>query len=101
MLKHVVMWRLKENALGQTKKENAEKMIKLIKALEGKIEGVISLEAGINALPDPQAYDVVLVGTYEDEAAFGRYLEHPDHVVAANFIGEVRESRTVVDYFTS
>ncbi|MDK2865709.1 MAG: hypothetical protein PWP51_237 [Clostridiales bacterium] len=96
MIKHVVMWRLKESP---EKMANALKIKSLIEGLAGKIEGLISIEAGVNALPDPQAYDVVLIAVYEDEAAFERYKSHPEHVVAAQFIGSVKEARTVVDYY--
>lgn len=99
MLKHIVMWQLKDQALGQTKANNAKKIKEILEALNGKIEGMLSLEIGINALPDPQAFDLVLIGTYDDEDAFKRYLEHPDHIEAAEFIGQVRSARTAVDYF--
>jgi hypothetical protein len=95
MIKHVVMWRLKESP---EKQANALKIKSYIDGLAGEIEGLVSIEAGVNALPDPQAYDVVLIAVYEDEAAFERYKTHPKHVIAAEFIGSVKEARTVVDY---
>ncbi|MBS7525909.1 Dabb family protein [Fusibacter paucivorans] len=95
MIKHVVMWRLKAS---HDKMANALKIKTDLEALAGEIEGLISIEAGVTALPDPQAYDVVLIAVFEDQTAFERYKTHPKHVVAAEFIGSVKEARTAVDY---
>ena len=99
MIKHIVMWQIKDEARGKTKQENATEIKALIEGLSGQIEGLLLIEVGVNALPDPNAYDLVLTCVFEDEAAFEYYKTHPKHVAAANVIGEVKVARTVVDYY--
>jgi len=99
MIKHIVMWQLKEEARHKTKHENAIEIKSLIEGLNGQIEGLLYIEAGINALPDANAFDLVLTCVFEDEAAFERYKTHPKHVAVASVIGEVKVARTVVDYY--
>ena len=46
MIKHLVFWKLKSEALGKTKQENAVLIKEKLEALDGKISGLISIEVG-------------------------------------------------------
>ena len=48
MLKHIVMWKLKEFAEGKTKAENALIMKESLERLVGIVPEIISLQVGIN-----------------------------------------------------
>lgn len=48
MLKHIVMWKLKEFAEGKTKAENALIMKENLERLVGIVPEIISLQVGIN-----------------------------------------------------
>ena len=48
MIKHIVTWKLKEEAEGNTKVENAKKIKEILEALDGKIETLKAIEVGIN-----------------------------------------------------
>ncbi|MCQ6963297.1 Dabb family protein [Methanolobus chelungpuianus] len=98
MLKHIVMWKLKETAEGTNKLENALVMKEMLESLPGRIPEIVSLEVGININPTDAAYDVVLYSEFRDEAALYAYQEHPEHVKVADFVAKVREERAVVDY---
>lgn len=98
MLKHIVMWRLKDMAEGKNKEENMETMKKKLLALEGKIPQIKYIEVGLNINPTDAAYDVVLISHFDDEEALKIYAEHPEHVKVGDFIGKVRKERVVVDY---
>ena len=53
MIKHIVLWRLKDHAMGASKKENAEKLKSLLEALRDTIKEIKHLEVGINAEAAP------------------------------------------------
>ncbi len=98
MIKHIVMWKLKDYAEGCSKMENAEKIKAMLEALKDKIEQIIYLEVGINAIPTDMSYDAVLISEFENEQALEVYKKHPEHVKVSNFVSKVREARSTVDY---
>lgn len=98
MLKHIVMWKLKENAEGNTKPENAEIMKAQLEALCSKIEVIKVLEVGINFNESAAAFDVALYSEFENEEALSIYQKHPEHIKVGEFVGKVVEARAVADY---
>ena len=98
MLKHVVMFKLKETSECGDRLQNAKKMKQDLEALKGKIPQIRHIEVGINAIPSDAAYDVVLVSGFDNEKDLDTYQKHPEHLKVAEFIGKIRERRAVVDY---
>ncbi len=98
MIKHIVMQRLKESAAGASKEENAVKLKLGLEALEDKIQEIKEIEVGINFNPSPAAFDVVLYSVFENREALQAYQNHPEHLKIADFVGEIRTDRAVVDY---
>jgi SNF2 family DNA or RNA helicase len=99
MIKHIVMWKLKDFAEGCDKLENAKKIKTLLEALKDKIEQIIFLEVGININSSDMAYDAVLYSEFQDVEKLLEYKNHPEHIKVAAFVGKVKEKRVVVDYF--
>ncbi len=99
MLKHIVLFKLKPSAEGASKEENAKKAKALLEALTGKIPQIRRMEVGLNAVPSDTAYDLAICSEFADEKDLETYAKHPEHVKVAEFIGKVRESRALVDYF--
>ncbi len=100
MIKHIVMWKLKED-LAEGKEENALLIKKYLEALPEKVSVIRSLEVGININPSGAAYDVVLYSEFADEQDLETYQKHPDHVQVGEFVGRVTMSRVVVDYLVA
>jgi hypothetical protein len=98
MLKHIVMWRLKESAEGRTKAENATYMKEILDLLPYKIKEIKCLEVGFNVLNTPASYDLVLIVDFANLLDLQAYQAHPEHVKVADYILKVRETRAVVDY---
>ena len=98
MIHHIVMWKLKEAAEGSDKKNNALKIKTMLEALKEKIQCIEFLEVGININPSEGAYDAALYSKFKDLAALEAYQKHPEHKKVSEFVGKVREGRTVVDY---
>ncbi len=99
MLKHIVMWKLKDSANGKSKQENAQELKSRLEALVGQIEVLRSLEVGINDLYTDASYDMVLTTTFANEADMKAYATNPLHVAVSNFCKTIRETRVTVDYF--
>ena len=67
--------------------------------LNGKIEGLIHLEVGIDFLQSDASYDVVLYSELANKEALDFYQNHPLHVKAATeVVKPAATSRIVVDY---
>ncbi len=98
MLKHIVMWELKDYAEDNSKTENAMIMKGMLEALRDMIPEIEKIEVGININPSKSAYDVVLYSEFRDKARFTLYLNHPDHLDVAEFVGKISKNRIVVDY---
>lgn len=98
MLRHIVMWKLKDFAEGCSKEENAQKIKAMLEALKGKIEQIRHLEVGIGSTASDMSYDAVLITEFEDASALEAYKKHPEHVKVSEFVSKVREGRAVVDY---
>ncbi len=98
MVKHVILWTLKEE-LNETQKEEIKKGIKEgLEGLAGQIPGLIEIKVNIEGLESSNA-DLMLDSTFEDEAALKNYATHPSHVAVAD--GKVRPytaTRTCLDY---
>jgi len=98
MVNHIVAWKLQDRALGQDRAVNARLVKEKLEALAGRIPGLVKIEVGIQANPAETASDVVLVSQFETWAALEVYQKHPEHLVAAEFIGQVRADRRCVDW---
>lgn len=98
MIKHIVLWKLRDSAEGAGREQNARKMKTALEALKGKIPQIRHIEVGINMVPSEAAYDVALYSEFSNENDLDAYQKHPEHLRVAAFVGKVRESRVVVDY---
>ncbi len=98
MIKHIVMWKLKDRAEGADKAANMVRMKALLERCRGLVPGMGAFEVGL-ATPGLEAtHDVVLYSEFNDAAALDAYQHHPQHVAIKPFIGAVRAERQCVDY---
>ncbi len=87
MVKHVILWTLKDE-LSETKKEEVKKGIKEgLEGLKGVIPGLRDIVVNINGLPSSNV-DLMLDSTFDDEEALKAYAVNPAHVAVAD--GKVR-----------
>ncbi|MGQ0793364.1 MAG: Dabb family protein [Deltaproteobacteria bacterium] len=97
MIKHIVMWRLRDD-LPKPKSEVAAEIKRILEDLKGKIEVIRAIEVGINVKPSDGASDVALYSEFATLDDLEIYQKHPEHLRVAGYIGEVRSERRVVDY---
>lgn len=98
MIKHIVMWKLKDLAENKSKNENMQIMKNMLESLVDKIAEIEKLEVGLNIGSSEMAYDLVLYSEFKHEAALEVYQKHPEHLKVREFVGKVREKRVIVDY---
>jgi len=98
MIKHIVMFRLKETAHGNTREQNALMIKEKLEALRETVPGILKIEAGIDFSKTETSADIVLYAEFGSKAALDRYQAHPDHLAIKPFIMEARDERRMVDY---
>lgn len=96
MIRHIVLYRLKESAAGCEKAENARLMKEKLEALNGRIDGL----HGLRVDPDCNArqFDLCLTADFDDLQALRHYKSHPLHVAASDFVHEVMAERADFDF---
>lgn len=97
MIKHIVMWKLKDEAHGNNKATNAGLVKEKLEALSGKIDGLLKIEVGIDFLGGGN-FDVVLYSELSSKEALDTYQNHPLHQEVLPFIREAVMDRKAVDY---
>jgi hypothetical protein len=99
MVKHIILWRLRDDLTAE-EKETVKRDIKTgLEGLAGRIPGLIYINVVIDGRLDSSNADVMLDSVFEDEAALKAYAVHPEHVAVAD--GKVRpytSQRTCLDY---
>jgi hypothetical protein len=98
VIKHIVMWKLKDRAEGADKATNMARMKVLLEGCRNLVPGMGAFEVGLATPALEATYDVVLYSEFADAAALDAYQHHPQHVAIKPFIGAVRAERQCVDY---
>ncbi|GAA0422185.1 Dabb family protein [Massilia aurea] len=98
MIKHIVMWKLKEEAEGADRATNASEMKRRLDECAAIVPGIITFEVTLAQADLEATYDVVLYSEFADRAALAAYIAHPVHQAVVPFIGAIREGRQCMDY---
>ena len=98
MVKHVVMWRIKDLDAGYDTKSASWKMKEKLESMIGKIPTLTSLQVGVNENTSNEAYHICLITEHPDWDGLKAYQEHPVHLEVGAFVKEISKVRVVVDY---
>lgn len=93
MVKHIVMWTLKE--------KNQDKALEIKNGLEGlkeKLPYIKFIEVGINFNTTDSAYDIVLNSDFETKEDLNKYQVSEEHLEVAAKVRDAVSKRAVVDY---
>lgn len=97
MVKHVVLFKLKE-MLEQTEKSRLTALFKeAIEVLPRKMDFIRHIEVGGNINPS-ETFDIALYCELDNMEDVNRYASHPDHIAAAGIIKPYIAVRSCVDY---
>ena len=98
MVKHVILWNLKDELTEAEKAEVKAGIKEGLEGLAGKIPGLIEIKVNTEPLASSNC-DLMLDSSFETEEALKGYAVHPEHVAVAD--GKVRpftKSRVCMDY---
>ena len=101
MYKHIVMWKLKQSALGKTREENALIIKSELEKLPHLISQISSYEVGINLSSSERSCDIALSSEFKTEDDFEAYNVHPEHKKVVKKIQSVSDQTYVVDFQSS
>jgi len=93
MIRHIVLFKIKDEF-----KDEIPQLVRNFYGMKGKIEGMLDLEAGQDVLHSERSYDLALITTFADRAAFDAYQTHPLHLPIRKRMHEVRESSVACDF---
>jgi quinol monooxygenase YgiN len=91
MIRHVVLWTLKDPA-------DAPRFKALLDSCRTLVPGIVQFEVGVRTPGHDATADVVLVSTFVDAAALDAYQNHPHHKAVSAEVGPLRQSRAVLDH---
>lgn len=98
MVKHVIIWNLKDTLTAEEKQSVKLAAKKNLEDLVGKIDGLIDLKIEIDFLPTSNG-EMMLDSTFESFEALKAYATHPAHQAVANeFVRPYTASRSCVDF---
>ena len=99
MYKHVVLWKLKEEANGMSRKELAVEVKRRLDELPAQIPEIKSYETGIN-MGDYGAsfFDVGVISAFENKDTFWNYTKYPKHDEVVAYIQSVQLAEEIVDF---
>ncbi|MBR2975826.1 MAG: Dabb family protein [Alistipes sp.] len=97
MIRHIVMWKFRRD-LDESPQQIAQQMKSRLEALNGKIEGLLRAEVGVNMKETASSFDAVLTADFTSWEAMEAYKINPLHVVISDYCKERREERVDVDY---
>lgn len=98
MIKHVILWQLKDELSEEKKIEVMKEMKEGLEGLKGKVPGLLEVKVITEKLASSNA-DVMLDTTMESEEALKGYAIHPEHVkVADEKVRPYTKVRVCMDY---
>ena len=83
MVKHIILWTLKEEFSGEEKETIKQGIKEGLEGLKGQIPGMLDISVRTDYLPT-STVDVMLDTTFEDAEALAAYAKNPKHVAVAD-----------------
>lgn len=97
MIKHIVLFKLRDDVAASVKATRLPEIRKEFLALMGVIPSLRSIEIGLNVNPK-EKFDLSLEATFDDMEGLAAYATDPRHVAVAKQVGEMLDARACTDY---
>ena len=96
MIKHIILWKLKEEYNNGTVKKGIKSGLE---GLKGSISGLLEIKVQITKLESSNV-DVMLYSVFENEESLKHYSTNPIHLEIANSrIRPFTETRSCIDFY--
>lgn len=96
MVRHVVLWTLKDELSEAEKAEAAYNIKEQLYDLQDIIPGIVEFFVHTDKLDSSDA-DIFLDSTFEDRESLEDYQTHPEHLKVKKYISKVVSSRKCID----
>ena len=93
MVRHVVLWKFKDNAEGRSRRENMELVKERLEALPALIPQIKKLEVTFDVKGSEFSSDVMLLTEFDSLEDLETYIVHPDHQKVGPLVRSVAEVR--------
>lgn len=98
MVKHIIIWKLKDEYSVSEKSEIKKSIKAELEGLKGKIPGLTEIKVNIFGLESSNG-DLMLDSSFENEKALKEYSVHPEHVAVANkYVRPFTADRSCFDF---
>ena len=97
MIKHVVMWKFRDEAEGHTRLENMEIVREKLYSLVPIIPEIKKMEVGFDLKHTEFSMDLMLMTEFDSLETLAIYADHPDHLAVGAYVRAVTEKRVVLD----
>ena len=97
MVKHIVLFKLKESLTAEAKSEVANNFKNAIEALPASIQFIRKVFVGVN-INTAEAWDICLESEFDSLDDVKAYAVHPAHVAAAGILKDAKADRACCDY---
>ena len=98
MVRHIILWTLKDTFGEEEKKEIKKNAKEHLEGLYGKVPSLRRIAVHTDPLPSSNC-DMMLESAFDDEQGLKDYAVHPAHVAVANeFVRPFTISRVCLDF---
>jgi len=97
MVKHIVMFKLKETLSAEEKMDVMTQFKAAIEVLPATINVIRKVYVGLN-INEAETWDICLESEFDTLEDVKLYAAHPDHVAAAGILKDAKQDRACVDY---
>jgi hypothetical protein len=94
MIKHVVMWKFKDEVSEADKLE----MKRQLESLKGVVPALLQIEIGMDIVGKEVSKDMVLTTLFNSLSDLQSYADDPAHLKVVEFVKPLVAERAVVDY---
>jgi hypothetical protein len=91
MVKHIVLWRLKESEGGRSQHDHTITIRDALYGMLGHIPGLMKIEV-------EQGSDISLIAEFDNWDSFLAYRNHPEHLPVKKLMQSYVVERRVIDY---
>lgn len=98
MVKHVILWKLKEELDSNERALRAREAKQALESLKGQIDGLLEIQVIVDGLESSNA-DMMLDSVFSSKDTLREYQVHPAHVEVANtYVRPYAQTRLCMDY---
>jgi quinol monooxygenase YgiN len=98
MIRHIVMWKLKDDAGVAARSQNARRVKEWLEACADIVPGILRFEAVLAQDGWESTCDVMLYAEFASRAALEAYNAHPQHQLLKARVAPLRDVRHCFDH---